>query len=212
VKGDRVTVVLSAGPQQWRLPSVRGKSVEDGQRLLRQISPLIRIAPQVKPEHSETVPSGQLIRTSPAARTYVTVDDVITLYQSIGPPIIAVPTIDPGTAVADAKARLTAKGFEVRIAKPVVNTSVPPDTVVSVYPNTRAPKGSTITITPCKGVTVPSFDFGSDYAAAAAELQQLGLVPVLHQTPLTGGSRIISQSPEGGTRLHVGDSVDLYVA
>ncbi|MGN6605931.1 MAG: protein kinase domain-containing protein [Jatrophihabitans sp.] len=219
VKTKRISIVLSAGLQQWQLPDVARSchnqgttacSPQEARDLLRQVSPLINVVVDVRPENSMTVPSGYLTRTSPAAGTDVTVDDTVTLYQSIGPPIIDVPSIEPGATVADAKATLTKAGFKVVVAKPVPNSSVPPDTVVSVTPNGRAPKGSTITITPCKGVTVPSFSFGSDYDTAAAQLESLGLVPVKHET--LPGNRIIGQSPSGGTRVHVGDSVDLYVA
>jgi serine/threonine-protein kinase len=81
-------------------------------------------------EPSETIESGMVIRTDPAAGTSVKKDSTLTLVVSTGP---APRTLEElaGLTVADATAKLAAQGLVVVVAPAVNDETVAIDTVVS---------------------------------------------------------------------------------
>jgi beta-lactam-binding protein with PASTA domain len=129
-----VTITVSAGPP---LPNFVGQlqSVAEAWAQQNQISL------NEQPDPKSDQPQGTITRESPAANSAVTKGEVVTIYISPGPPMVAIPNVD-GMSLLDAAAKLQALGFQVTsqqsgpFGKNVFNYS----------PTGQAPKGSTITL------------------------------------------------------------------
>ncbi len=176
VKGNRITVVVSNGARQLRVPSVRNLSKNDAEDLLRANN--VAFDSDFVPRNSDTVKTNLVIGTKPAAQATITCADSVTVYISIGLPIIDIPNIAQGTPVDEAKAALKAAHFKPVVAEPEFSNTVPRDTVISISPSDKARKFSTVTITYSKGpqnVLVPDVTTES-VDDAQAELERLGFV------------------------------------
>jgi eukaryotic-like serine/threonine-protein kinase len=90
--------------------------------------------------HSSNQPAGTVIRQSPAAGGAFTQGQVITIYFSPGPPMVAIPNVD-GMRIGRAMRTLQALGFQVQVQQ-----VGPLNTVFNYSPQGQAPKGSTITL------------------------------------------------------------------
>ena len=213
VRGKTVTIVISAGPQYFTVPPIRGQTPAQARATLEGAGPLT-VAADVKPEASATVPEGQATRTVPAAGTRVTADQTVTIYVSTGPPIVDVPSIDPGTAFEDARQTLKSSPGQFKVHKvEEYSDSIGVGEVISVDPSDQAPKFSTITVTVSKGpefVQVPDIPVGTPIADATQTLTNLGLVadviPVGGGTPVT----VLTTDPGAGVTVHAGSTVHVY--
>ena len=148
-------------------------------RILLCGRPGARSPPHRQPEHSDTVPNGEVTRTSPSAGSHVTRNQPITIYYSIGPPIVRVPTIDAGTPLSDATATLKKAKFKVTTEERF-SDNVDKGLVISVSPDDKATKFSTVTITVSKGpeiVRVPDIVLGDPVNDVKDALTEIGLVP-----------------------------------
>ena len=91
------------------------------------------LVPQVRTEHDDQVPTGQVAGTDPAAGTRQLRGSTVDVLVSIGHP--AVPSIAPGTGPETAEAALTAADLTaVRGPKPVFDDTVPVGAVVRTDP------------------------------------------------------------------------------
>ena len=91
------------------------------------------LVPQVRTEHDDQVPTGQVTGSDPAAGTRQLRGSTVDVLVSIGHP--AVPSIAPGTGPETAEAALTAADLKaVRGPKPVFDDSVPVGAVVRTDP------------------------------------------------------------------------------
>jgi serine/threonine-protein kinase len=215
VKGRTVKLTRSAGPHLYTVPSGLTGRTQDQARAALRSAGRFKVAPDVKPEHSDTVPSNMVTRTVPAAGKQVTCADTVTIYVSTGPPVIAIPAIAPGTPVADATKTLKRAGFKVQVADGVFNDTLPKNTVVSISPSGSARKFSVVTITPSKGpefVTVPKIKRGTSTADAEAALSAVGLTWVIDDS-FDGGvlDRVVGVSPAPGTQVRSGSTITLTV-
>lgn len=213
VRGKTVTVVISAGPQYFTVPPVRGKTPAQARATLQGAGPLT-VAPNVKPEASADVPEGKATRTVPAAGARVTVDRTITIYVSTGPPIIDVPSIAAGTQFGQAKRTLKSSAGEFKVHKiEQYSDSIPAGQVISIDPSDQARKFSTISVTVSKGpefVQVPNIAPGTSLSDAEAALQNVGLTwTVSYPYGRRPGPVVLGTDPGAGTSVHVGDSVTL---
>jgi eukaryotic-like serine/threonine-protein kinase len=100
----KVTLVVSDGPAPVTVPSVAKKSYADAAAAIQAA----RLVPQRVDAFSDTVPSGQVIRTDPAAGTKAPRDSNVSVVVSKGTDIVLVPdvtgkTIDAATAAAQAQ-------------------------------------------------------------------------------------------------------------
>ena len=87
-RGDVVTLVVSNGPEQIRVPEVANLPEGDAANALGQAG--FRTAS--RPESSQTVPAGRVIDTEPPARTPLNRGDTVTLIVSTGSPATTVTT------------------------------------------------------------------------------------------------------------------------
>ena len=213
VRGKTVTIVISAGPQYYTIPSVKNQTPAQARETLQGVGPL-NVATDVKQEPSADVPKGQATRTVPAAGNKVTSDQTVTIYVSTGPPIVDVPPIDPGTPFDEAKQTLKTSPGHFKVHEvDEFNDSIGAGEVISIDPSDQAPKGSTITVTVSKGpefVQVPDIPVGTPIADAEQSLQSVGLVADV--IPVGGGtpSTVLTTDPGAGTTVRSGSTVDVY--
>jgi serine/threonine-protein kinase len=214
VKGHPVKIYLSAGPHFYSVLPVRGKSPEQARATLLSVGPLT-VAADVKQEPSDTVPAGEVTRTDPAAGRKVTSEQPVTIYVSTGPPIVAVPSIDQCTPLHAAKHTLTSSPgkFKVTTVREFSDTC-DAGTVISLNPNDKARKFSTISVTVSKGphlVTIPTFPPLAKLAGVQSTLEGLGL-HVNVETAFGGyANRVVGMDPPAGTSVHYGSTVTLTV-
>ena len=92
-RGDTVTLVVSNGPEQIRVPDVRNLPEGEAANSLGQAG--FRTAS--RPDASLNVPAGRVIDTEPAGRTSLNRGDTVTLIVSTGSPVTTV-TAPPTSA------------------------------------------------------------------------------------------------------------------
>jgi serine/threonine-protein kinase len=114
--GTVIDLVISAGPALRSVPNVVGLPVGQATSALKEDALVIAVVE----EFSETVPEGDIIRSSPAADAQVTRGSTVTVTVSQGLPFITVPDVT-GMPAAEAADLLQAAGFVV------VDTEGPPN-------------------------------------------------------------------------------------
>jgi serine/threonine-protein kinase len=165
------------------------------------------------PEASETVGTGNVIRTDPVAGTTVEKGSALTLYVSSGPAPRVLEEL-AGLTVEAATAKLQEQGLTVEVADPVNDETVPAGTVVSwTVPDSptlvaggTVVKGTAVRLVPSAGPaprTVPDLT-GMTTDVATQTLADLGLVlaPLpdeFSSTVPVGG--VIRQDPAPGTAV-----------
>jgi eukaryotic-like serine/threonine-protein kinase len=214
-RGKTVTIVLSAGPHYYSLPSVRGQDPDQARaNLLAVAKPALKVAPGVKQESNDTIPRGQVTRTDPPAGTKVTADQTITIYVSTGPPMVAVPPISPGTPFDEARRTLKDSPGTFKVHKvEEFNDSIARGEVISISPSDQATKFSTIDVTVSKGpemVKVPDIPVGTPIDQATQAITDANLVPnvvsVGGNTPVS----VLTTSPGSGQTVRAGSTVTIY--
>jgi len=144
-KGSTVTLVVSAGPAPVNVPNVAGDDSATAAGTLSNAGFKVRVVTQP----NATVPSGQAIRTDPAANTPAQKGSTITLFVSSGPQNTTVPDVTSAkTTQSQAESILGGAGFKVQVVT-VPSTPSNNGIVLAQNPNanTQAPQGSTVTIT-----------------------------------------------------------------
>ncbi|WP_375493897.1 PASTA domain-containing protein, partial [uncultured Jatrophihabitans sp.] len=213
VRGARVVVLLSAGPQHFAVDDVAGQDPDQARQALLSVGP-VRVADQVRPEASDTVPAGRVTRTDPAAGAQVTSHQTITIYVSTGPPMVDVPDIAAGTPVADAKSALKKAHFKVNLVG-AYNDTIAANQVIAIAPTGQARKFSAVTVTYSRGpqmVPVPNIAPGDSVTDARQALAAVGLRadvrPFLGEpgTPTT----VLGVNPRAGTQVRAGSVVIVY--
>ncbi|MDQ4132673.1 MAG: Stk1 family PASTA domain-containing Ser/Thr kinase, partial [Actinomycetota bacterium] len=80
-KGSTVTLIVSSGREQARIPDVSGQEQADAANVLGQAG----FSTAVQTQNSDTVERGQVIRTQPAAGTPLAKGSTVTMIVSAGP-------------------------------------------------------------------------------------------------------------------------------
>ncbi len=144
-KGTEVEIFISGGTSQAAIPDLKNQPLATATGQLQGLG----FSVVVKQEPSPDVPPGSVTRTDPPAGSQVPKTTPITVYQSSGPELKAVPSVQNLTQAA-AEQQLTNAGFQ-----PVVEfQDVDPgsglvDKVINQQPQngTQMPIGSEIIIT-----------------------------------------------------------------
>jgi len=89
--GSSIKFRVSAGPELVQIPDISGQESRVGEQILRGLE----LIPEEKTEYSETVATGAVIRTEPAALEQVKPYANVTVYVSLGPELemVKVPTL-----------------------------------------------------------------------------------------------------------------------
>lgn len=166
--------------------------------------------PQIRSDYSDSVPSGQVIGSSPVPSGKVKKGGSVTITVSRGPKPVAVPDEsgqDPDTATR----ALRAAGFQVVIAPDqVFSETVAGGSVVSASPASAQP-GATVTLTISKGAQtypVPNVT-GLSEDDARAKLAAAGFDNV-EVNKWFFGNTVYSQQPKAGTYARHKDPVALF--
>jgi len=141
-KNQAITLTVSSGLTKVSVPDVTGKSPAEAGGTLGNAGLSVS---QTQNEESDTVPSGQVTRTDPAAGAQVDRGSGVTVYVSSGPAQVTVPSVTSLTTAA-ADAALKGAGF-TSSGTCVDGPSIGQDTtVVSQNPsaNAKADKGSNV--------------------------------------------------------------------
>jgi serine/threonine-protein kinase len=198
--GSTVSLTVSGGPGQATVPTVDGLTQSQARRKLEAAGFKVTVGR----EASDSVPTGQVIRTAPPAGTQIDKGSTVTLFISSGPQKVTVPSV-VGQSQDSASAELANIGLKVQ---PVSqdSTTETPGTVLSQDPaaGSAVGRGSTVTITVARQpqqVTVPN-TVGQSQSSALTALADAGLTPIVGGTePVTNPSqdgKVVAQDPSGG--------------
>jgi serine/threonine-protein kinase len=139
--GTTVAVVVSKGPEPVTMPSLEGTDGDTAEATLAGLG----LEVDRSNKTSESVAKGLVISTNPEGGASTFRGETVELVVSKGPPLVTVPNV-VGRNEAEARAALEDAGFTVSVNKPLgfvvfgVNSQNPRG-------GTKAPKGSTVTIT-----------------------------------------------------------------
>jgi serine/threonine-protein kinase len=139
--GTAVAVVVSQGPEPVTMPALEGTDGDAAEARLKDLG----LAVDRSDKTSESVAKGLVNSTNPKGGAGTFRGETVELVVSKGPPLVTVPNV-VGKNEAEARAALEDAGFAVSENKPLgfvvfgVNSQNPRG-------GTKAPKGSTVTIT-----------------------------------------------------------------
>ena len=208
-RGSTVTIYVSSGTGEIRVPSVVGQSLTDALNTLSK-----NFKPQVKQGNSPK-PQNTVYSQRPVGNELAKKGSAVTIWISKGPAKITVPDV-VGYLYADAYSRLQSSGF-TPVRQYVPDTS-PKGTVIDESPpgNTQQDPGTTITLSVSKGpstVLVPDVTT-EDLGTATQELSAQNLNPqIIYQdtTDVSQEGFVLSQDPVGGSQIAPGSTVKIYV-
>jgi serine/threonine-protein kinase len=106
--GDRIDVVLSAGPEPRAVPNLAGRTQAEAEAALAELG-LVAVLAE---DYSDTVASGLVIGSDPLPDAAIDRDGNVTITVSLGLPFLVVPDVS-GLSAAAAADQLTALGFVV---------------------------------------------------------------------------------------------------
>ena len=204
-KGSNVTIYLSLGPKQLKVPDAIGLSSQEARKLVGDSGFTVgNIGNFFSPE-----PIGQVFGLSAPAGAILNQGSVLDVLVSLGP----LPEVS-GLLVEDARALLSE--LDVRVEElEVFNNEVPIGSAVGlVLAKTPLPEGGRVTLEISKGpeiVIMPNVA-GETIAAAKTLLENLGLRVVIDTNQLSsnfGIAKVRSQNPSAGSEARVGDSVTI---
>jgi serine/threonine-protein kinase len=202
-----------AVPHYTHVPNVESLSVRDASARLKGAGLTVVFG---DPVFSTTVPAGVVIRTLPPPGTKVRKGSTVTVIESSGPELLAIPDVH-GLTEDRARSRLGADGFKVTVASAFDETA-PEGRVIDQSPSagTKLERGSPVTITVSLGpppVTIPDVS-GQAATEAEATLSDLGLKVKRKgefsvQVP---EGDVIRTEPPIGTELPKGSKVSVVVS
>jgi len=210
-KGSTVRVVVSSGPATAKVPSVDGLTRSRARSRLRRLGFTI----EERRESSDTVASGEAIRTSPPNGTTLRKGSQVILLISSGKEQVDVPGVT-GQPFDQASTTLVNRGFKVS-RRDQVSASENPGTVLKQSPaaNQKIDKGSTITLAVAKqpqDVDVTDVT-GETQNDAVQRLSKDGFeIKIVEQQvdSQEGDGIVIQQDPAGG-KAKRGSTVTLTV-
>ena len=197
--GSVVTLTVSAGPGEARVPDLQGQSRNEARKALSELGFEI----EEERTFSDEIGENRVVESRPAAGTSLERGLPVTLVISRGKERIAVPKV-VGTKEAEARTTLEDAGFKVTV-KDKESTDQPAGTVLAQDPKAggRAVNGSTVTITVAKEperIDVPDVT-GKPEGEAIEELSSAGFtvrtVPKEVKSPDDDGV-VLEQAPAPG--------------
>ncbi|MFW2514424.1 Stk1 family PASTA domain-containing Ser/Thr kinase [Demequina sp. SO4-13] len=211
LNGSDVTLLVSQGARQETIPEVVGLSESDALAALGDAG-----FPVGDPTftHSDTVPEGEVMSSTPAQGETVRHDTEVILELSDGPAPITIPEVI-GSTESEALAALEEHALDVTVERE--RTLDAPEGEVfrqDPEPGAEGVRTQPITIGVSDGpplVEIPDFTYDT-VDRATADLEELGLEVNLEADniwPWTTPEFVVNQRPEPGTQLEVGSTVTL---
>jgi len=210
-RDDTITLVVSDGPGDVRVPSVDGLTRAQAIDELRQAD--LRPSPLERP--SDTVDEGFAIGTAPREGSEVQRRSRVRLFVSSGPAQVAIPNL-VGLSLDSATARLDDLDLTYRITREPSDR--PEDEVVAQDPGagTTLEPGGTVELTvaePAEQVSVP-FVRDLPEGAAVRLIESEGLKASVRRTDVDDAAQdgvVVEQRPPAGTETDSGSRVVLVV-
>ncbi|WP_328503524.1 Stk1 family PASTA domain-containing Ser/Thr kinase [Streptomyces sp. NBC_00457] len=210
-QNDSVTLTISDGPQNVKVPDVEGYRLDRARSVLKQEG----LAPgMVTREFSEDVEAGFVISTDPGSGTTRRSGSAVALTVSKGSPVEVADVA--GASLQDAKAELEEAGLKVRVAAEQVTSEFDKGQVARQSPaaGSEAAEGDTVTLTLSKGpemVEVPDV-VGDSVDDAKAALEAAGF-QVDEDRGLLGlfGDTVKKQSVKGGKTAPKGSTITIQI-
>jgi eukaryotic-like serine/threonine-protein kinase len=214
-----VAVVVVIGLVTWwvvdgqytGVPQVGGMAASTARTELQNLGFTVRIGPD---QHSNTVPAGDVISTSPAIGSSAHRGAVVTITASSGPLMISVPQVS-GMTQSAAKAALRKAGLTPGPVSDQASSTVAAGIVIGTSPaaGTSWPQSKPVSLLVSSGQPLPDFT-GQQFQAAQAEAQAGGYS--LTQVAAVGSDAaqgtIVGQSPQPGTPVTPGEVVTVQVS
>ncbi|WP_090973058.1 Stk1 family PASTA domain-containing Ser/Thr kinase [Nocardioides exalbidus] len=211
LSGGTVTLVLSLGPERYDVPDLSGRTEDQAQDALAATN--LAFGKSVG-RWSETVPEGQVIRTSPKVGTTLKPGASVDLVLSRGRKPL--PIRDwTGKSFDDAKAALEARKLQVTVADQQYSDTVAEGDVISQDPATGTLyKGDTVSFVVSLGpelVEVPRVR-AMGVEAATELLEGLGFVVETEQADsYLGLGFVYSSDPAQGDEVPKGSTITLFL-
>ena len=209
-RGSTVTLTVSKGRERYDVPELVGRTQAEAQQ---RVTDALLMVGKVSKAFSETMPQGQVISTSPAAKTSVKRATPVALVISRGREPIQLADWT-GQPVDQAVAAITAATLKVDATKQAFSDTVPKGSVVSQSPaNGSLFAGELVTLVVSKGpelVVVPNL-ISQQEAPAKATLEALGFTVKIERAfgGIFGTVRLQSTPP--GTKAPQGTTITLTV-
>ena len=209
--GGTVTLVLSLGPERYDVPQLRGQTEDQAQDALAATN--LAFGDSVG-RWSETVPEGQVIRTSPKAGTILKPGATVDLVLSRGRKPLTIKDWT-GRSFDDASAALEKRGLQVSVAGEEYSDTVPEGDVISQDPTTGTLfRGDTVSFVVSQGpelVEVPQVK-AMGVEAATELLEGLGFEVRTEESDLYLGIGYVSSSdPGAGEQVAKGSTITLFL-
>jgi len=209
--GGTVTLTLSLGPERYDVPDLAGQTEDQAQDALAATNLAFGSS---KGRWSETVPEGQVIRTSPKAGTTLKPGASVDLVLSRGRKPIEVKDWT-GASFDDASAALEKRGLQASVTSKEYSDTVAEGDVISQDPPTATLfRGDTVSFVVSLGpelVEVPRVQaMGVD--AATELLEGLGFeVETEESGTYLGLGFVASSDPGAGEEVPKGSTITLFL-
>lgn len=196
------------------IPAVQGLTKEEAETQLRNLNYVLKF----EEEHSDSIPKGSVIKTSPVTGLEAEEGTEIVVTVSSGPSVLTIPGNLEGQSEQYVRETLTAAGFVPGRTTTVNSPTIPAGMVVGVTPESgaQADAGSTVDIILSNGkVEVPSLVGLSRDAAIAALTSADTLLSTNIETVTTSAQpagTVVSQSAAPGTLVEQGSTITIRVA
>ncbi len=211
LEGDEVTIVLSLGIEQYPVPELAGRTLEEAEAALAEVE--LEVG-RVKERFSETVPDDQVVRSTPAPGKQLRPGAAVDLVVSKGRKPVNVGDW-VGRSADEAQRTLERKGLVVQRDEDVFSDDVAAGDVVAQEPaGGTLYRGDTVTLTVSKGpelVEVPGVR-AQGVDAARAELESLGfVVRVENISDYLGLGYVFRTDPGAGELVPKGSTITLFL-
>lgn len=211
-KGTTVTLKVSRGPGTIDVPPVDGLTFDKARAKLQNAG--LSVGDPIE-RNDDSVPVGQVIKSTPPAGTNVERGYEVRLYVSTGPAQVAVPNV-VGYTQADAEAELAGAGFTSTVTEQE-SADAEVGEVISQDPASggSADPGSTIALVVARAppVSVPSV-LGQSADDARAALAARGFEVRQSPQDVSDAAQdgiVVAQRPDGGASATDGAPVRIFV-
>ncbi|ABG95497.1 MULTISPECIES: Stk1 family PASTA domain-containing Ser/Thr kinase [Rhodococcus] len=171
-EGSTITLEVSSGPEQVKVPRLAGLTQQEAQQELNAVG--LRLDTAVARAPSDVSDVDKVIDQNPSSGASISLDSEVAVTLGTGPEQIRIPDVT-GQKVEVAQANIEGAGFKAQIQN--IDSGAPKGQVVSTDPvgGSTAAKGDTIQIRVSNGNNIEMPDLtGKTVSQALAELRSAG--------------------------------------
>jgi eukaryotic-like serine/threonine-protein kinase len=196
--------------QYFSVPPVAGMTVSAARAELASAGLTVAVGTGA---HSNTVPAGDIISTTPAGHTRATHGSSITIIPSLGPVLISMPPVT-GQSATQAESTLKTAGLTFQTSS-ATSASIPAGIVISTQPTAYQhwPVNKPVDLVISAGPPLPNFvgqQLSVAQQAASAGGYSINQVAATSSTQPAG--TIVKQVPAAGTPISSQEVVTVYVS